>query len=116
MYNRTDCDNQDSISIYIARKKKLRYVRINTLMISIDKCLVQLLNDGFVRLPDASSYEEFLDTLGEYAGRTKDDQEYFIKDFHLNDVLVFLQSTQFHNYVLYKNGSLFLQDKVQMIY
>lgn len=73
---------------------------------------MKLINDGFVQLPDAINYDEFLDTIAEYTGRNNMDQEYFIQDYHLNDVLVFLQSTQFHNYGLYKNGTLFLQDKV----
>lgn len=76
----------------------------------------KLVNDGFVQLPNANSYDEFLNTIAEYTGRNQVDEEYFIQDFHLNDVLVFLQSTQFHNYAPYKNGSLFLQDKVPAVF
>ncbi|KAI5710418.1 hypothetical protein M8J75_008507 [Diaphorina citri] len=109
--SKTDCDTLDSTNHFISAKKKLRYVRVNTLMISTEDLMEKLVNDGFVQLPNANSYNEFLNTIAEYTGRNQVDEEYFIQDFHLNDVLVFLQSTQFHNYAPYKNGSLFLQDK-----
>lgn len=105
-----NCDN--SLTQFLACKKKVRYARVNTLMLSVEECVVKLTDDGFLQLPDAKTYDEFLNMIAEYTGRTNVEQEYFILDYHLNDVLVFLQSTQFHNYSLYKNGSLFLQDKV----
>lgn len=76
--------------------------------------LTQLVNDGFVQLPKATTYDEFLNTIDKITSRSQVDEEYFMPDYHLHDVLVFLQNTNFHNYGPYTNGSIFLQDKASV--
>uniref|UniRef100_A0A8D8Q5H1 Probable 28S rRNA (Cytosine-C(5))-methyltransferase n=1 Tax=Cacopsylla melanoneura TaxID=428564 RepID=A0A8D8Q5H1_9HEMI len=105
-----NCDSPNSYEHFIATKKKLRYVRVNTLMISKEDLISTLVSDGFVEIPKSNSYDEFLTLIIEYTARTVN-EEYFVQDYHLDDVLVFLQSTNFHDYAPYTSGSIFLQDK-----
>lgn len=41
---------------------------------------------------------------------------YFIRDYHMQDVILFPYGTVFAKNVFFKNGSFLLQDKVKMIY
>lgn len=85
-----------------------RYVRVNTLVCSIEEAIKLLVEEGWVKvtLKKKSDYAAFLERV-----KNLDESE-FLVDYHLEFLLVFPPKTQFHNHYLLENGSLFLQDKV----
>ena len=85
-----------------------RYVRVNTLVSSTEKVCTKLIADGWkqVKSKKKTGYEGFIERV-----RSLSDNE-FMMDFHLDFLLVFPSSAQFHNHELLKSGSILLQDKV----
>jgi putative methyltransferase len=83
-----------------------RYVRINTLLVSIDETLDAFYNDGWNLLPRCESYASHLEIVSSLAN------DNFIQDFHIPEVLVFPSGTKFHDNPWHLNGKLLLQDKV----
>ncbi|XP_037628438.1 probable 28S rRNA (cytosine-C(5))-methyltransferase isoform X2 [Sebastes umbrosus] len=81
-----------------------RYVRVNTLKISVEDTVDYLKRDGFSYLGQASSLEDL-------AVRKK----HFVMDMHLPELLVFHPKTDFHDHFLYKNGHIILQDKASCL-
>ena len=85
-----------------------RYVRVNTLVSSTEKVCTKLIADGWkqVKSKKKTGYEGFIERV-----RSLSENE-FMMDFHLDFLLVFPSSAQFHNHELLKSGSILLQDKV----
>ena len=85
-----------------------RYVRVNTLVSSTEKVCTRLIEEGWkqVQWKKKSGYESFIERVKILA------RDEFVVDFHLDFLLVFPFSAQFHNHSLLKNGSILLQDKV----
>lgn len=89
-----------------------RYVRVNTLVSSAEDVCSQLAEEGWnlVRLKKKkTSYEEFLAKVRDLGEKD------FLMDYHLDFLLVFPPSAQFHDHSLLLNGSILLQDKVYLI-
>ncbi|KAM9344428.1 28S rRNA (cytosine-C(5))-methyltransferase [Pholidichthys leucotaenia] len=81
-----------------------RYARVNTLKTTVDDVVDYLKRDSFAYLGQASRLEDL--TL---KGKV------FVRDIHLQDVLVFSPKTDFHDHFLYKAGHIILQDKASCL-
>lgn len=90
---------------------KPKYVRVNTLKISVDEVIDNFRNEGWslVRCGDGSDYSAFLATSASLS------EEQFMADTLIKDLLIFPPGTQFYGHNLYKNGCFVLQDKVILI-
>ena len=83
-----------------------RYVRVNTLLMSIDEALNAFYEEGWNLLTRCCSYTSHLETI---SSLNSDD---YIQDFHIPEVFIFPSGTKFHNHPGYLKGKLLLQDKV----
>lgn len=85
-----------------------RYVRVNTLVSSVEKVSTMLMNEGWkqVKSKKKTGYKGFIERVKTLA------ENEFMMDFHLDFLMVFPPSAQFHNHELLKNGSILLQEKV----
>jgi len=84
-----------------------RYVRVNTLVCSVEEAIRLLVDEGCVKvtLKKKSDYAAFLERVKNLS------ESEFLVDYHLEFLLIFPPKTQFHGHYLLENGSLFLQDK-----
>lgn len=87
-----------------------RYVRVNTLLTSVDEALDAFYYDEWNLLPRCDTYSSHLKAVSNIGCSD------FIQDFHIPEVFVFPPGTQFHNHPGYLNGKLLLQDKVRLSY
>lgn len=85
-----------------------RYVRVNTLISSVEKVSSRLIEDGWTQLSfkKETGYEGFIEKVKNLS------ENEFILDFHLDFLMVFPSSAQFHEHDLLRNGSILLQEKV----
>ncbi|GLH15049.1 uncharacterized protein GBIM_19452 [Gryllus bimaculatus] len=98
-----------SIPVDLTEEKPLQYVRLNTLLVTINGTIQQLIDDGWQLKDTPETYELFIkcaSNLGE---------NQFMKDYHLDDVLIFPQRSNMHEHKLVENGSLLLQDKASCL-
>lgn len=86
--------------------KKPRYVRINTLLVTLKRGIAWFREEGWSLMPKCSSYVEHLNVVKNLR------KPNFIQDFHIPELLVFPSDTTFHNHPGYQNGEIILQDKV----
>ncbi|KAK0175277.1 hypothetical protein PV327_009038 [Microctonus hyperodae] len=96
-------------STIINKAAKPRYVRINTLKITVDEAINNFYNEGYTLLSQSKNYEEFLAKLHELTEYT------YIQDFHMSELFAFAPGTQFHNYPGYISGAIVLQDKASCL-
>lgn len=87
---------------------KPKYVRVNTLKISVNEVVDIFRDDGWslIRCGDGSDYAVFLATSASLG------EDQFMIDIHVKDLLLFSPGTQFYEHKLYKSGCIVLQDKV----
>ncbi|XP_017760729.1 PREDICTED: probable 28S rRNA (cytosine-C(5))-methyltransferase isoform X2 [Eufriesea mexicana] len=85
--------------------KKPRYVRINTLLVTLKKGIGYFQAEGWSFMPKCSSYVEHLNAIKNLR------KPNFIQDFHFPELLVFPSDTTFHDHPGYQNGEIILQDK-----
>lgn len=105
-----DCD--DSIqSIPQHKILKPRYVRVNTLKISVEEAVNNFKEEGWIFVPffNKTDYEGFQNRLT----NLKPDE--FIKDIHIPDLLIFPPRTEFYQHQAYKTGNIILQDKASCL-
>ncbi|XP_003979035.2 28S rRNA (cytosine-C(5))-methyltransferase [Takifugu rubripes] len=81
-----------------------RYVRVNTVKTTVDDVVDYLKRDGLTYLGQASRIDDL--TLKE---------KEFLRDMHLQELLVFSPKTDFHDHFLYKAGHIILQDKASCL-
>lgn len=84
-----------------------RYVRVNTLQLSLSQALQRLTSDGFT---DATSaLGESQESFAKFVSKLKANE--FVQDDLIENLLVFPHGTHFYEHPLYVGGSLILQDK-----
>ncbi|XP_045115578.1 28S rRNA (cytosine-C(5))-methyltransferase-like [Portunus trituberculatus] len=89
-----------------------RYVRVNTLVSSVEAVHAKLFNEGW-RL---TSYDRGHTTYDDFLYLVENLEEYcYLIDYHIQDLLVFPPSTPFWNSSLYKNSVIILQDKASCL-
>ncbi|XP_046437723.1 28S rRNA (cytosine-C(5))-methyltransferase-like [Daphnia pulex] len=88
-----------------------RYVRVNTLVSTTEKVCTKLIAEGWkqVKSKKKTGYEGFIERVKSLS------ENEFIMDFHLDFLLVFPSSAQFHNHDFLRNGSILLQDKASCL-
>ncbi|XP_011300934.1 probable 28S rRNA (cytosine-C(5))-methyltransferase [Fopius arisanus] len=94
------------------KKEKSRYIRINTLVKSVEDAIEGFKWDGYELLPRSKTYEEFLETV-----RNLGNWPYpvFIQDFHVEELFAFPAGTHFYDHPGYKSGAIILQDKASCL-
>lgn len=93
-------------SISFLSVRKPRYVRVNTLLLSVKKAIAFFEDEGWSLLSECSNYTTHL-TAVKNLSKPK-----FIQDFHIPEILIFPPDTSFHKHSAYQNGEIILQDKV----
>ncbi|XP_012219603.2 28S rRNA (cytosine-C(5))-methyltransferase [Linepithema humile] len=104
--------NLKCIETLISHKNKVqkpRYVRVNTLMLSVEKAISIFQEAGWKLLSRSTTYSSYLQSLSQLS------KPYFIQDLHIPEVLAFPFSTSFHQHPSYQNGELILQDKASCL-
>ncbi|XP_020280184.1 probable 28S rRNA (cytosine-C(5))-methyltransferase [Pseudomyrmex gracilis] len=91
------------------KAQKPRYVRINTLLLSIEEALSFLQEEGWELLPKSTTYPLYLQTVSRLS------EPYFIQDFHIPEILTFPSGTVFYDHPGYQKGKLLLQDKASCL-
>lgn len=86
--------------------EKPRYVRVNTLIMSVDDAIQEFKNDGYILLPKSPNYKSYLKSLESL------DTFSFIQDYHIRELFAFKAGTAFYDHDGYNSGALVLQDKV----
>lgn len=93
-------------------EKNPRYVRINTLLASVERVHAQLAKEGWNLIKYEASqatYDEFLDYVKNM------DAKCYMEDYHIPDLLLFPHGTAFWDNDLYKNSLIILQDKASCL-
>ena len=85
-----------------------RYVRVNTLKITVMDAIKQFQNEGWTwkAVNPPETYNEFVNIV-----RNLKENE-FVCDIHVDELLIFAPSAILSDNPLYENGSILLQDKV----
>lgn len=86
-----------------------RYVRVNLIKTSVDEVVNSFVDEGWTLLhvpTDFSSFKEVCQNL---------EENQFLRDFHLDDLLVFPAHTDFHDSRLVQDGRVILQDKASCL-
>lgn len=98
--------NHDLIPARVQEREDLlpRYVRVNTLRMSVEDAVDYLKREGFTYKGQAAKLEDF---------NLKGKQ--FVQDNDIPEILVFSPKTDFHDHFLYKAGHIILQDKASCL-
>ncbi|XP_011864315.1 PREDICTED: probable 28S rRNA (cytosine-C(5))-methyltransferase [Vollenhovia emeryi] len=99
----------ETLAVDKEKGQKPRYVRINTLLLSVEKAISLFQEDGWQLLPKSTTYSSYLQSLSQLS------KPHFIQDLHIPEMLVFPPSTPFHKHSSYENGELILQDKASCL-
>ncbi|XP_071876755.1 nop2/Sun-like domain containing protein 5 [Bombus fervidus] len=89
--------------------KKARYVRINTLLVSLEKGISYFQEEGWSFMPKRQSYVEHLNVIKNLK------KPNFIQDFHISELLIFPPGTTFYDHPGYQSGEILLQDKASCL-
>ncbi|XP_012062571.1 PREDICTED: probable 28S rRNA (cytosine-C(5))-methyltransferase [Atta cephalotes] len=101
-YIETFVDHKDKV-------KRPRYVRVNTLLLTVEEAISFFQQDGWQLLPKSTTYSSYLQSLSQLS------KPYFIQDLHIPEILAFPSSTIFHDHSGYRDGKLILQDKASSL-
>nr|CAD7398826.1 unnamed protein product [Timema cristinae] len=84
-----------------------RYVRVNTLLSSIEDVIEIFQAEGWQLDVTPDSYQAFLQSVSNLS------EDHFLQDLHMKELLIFPKRTEFFYHHLYQNGSILLQNKVR---
>ncbi|XP_074113899.1 nop2/Sun-like domain containing protein 5 isoform X1 [Cotesia typhae] len=101
--------SNDKIEKSIKKVEKPRYVRVNTLIMSVDDAIQEFKNDGYNLLPKSPNYKSYLKSLESL------DTFSFIQDYHIRELFAFKAGTAFYDHDGYNSGALVLQDKASCL-
>ncbi|XP_046830934.1 28S rRNA (cytosine-C(5))-methyltransferase [Vespa crabro] len=101
--------NASDIAIPQKTVSKPRYVRVNTLLLSVNEAIQNFEYEGWSLLLEYTDYSSYLKLISNLS------KPYFTKDYHIPELLVFPHGTLFFNHSSYKNGELILQDKASCL-
>ncbi|CAH0555328.1 unnamed protein product [Brassicogethes aeneus] len=90
---------------------KPRYVRVNTLSCTVNEAIENFSEEGWVlsKHLDNKDYTGFLEKIIQL------NEDEFIPDIHIPNLLIFPIKTQFYRHPAYKNGQIILQDKASCL-
>lgn len=91
---------------------KPRFFRVNTLLTTLEEILEKLSKLKYKKLETPKSYAEFLELIksDKFKGNV------FVQDVHIKELLVFNSKVKFYKLEEYNNGSLIIQDKVNLYF
>ncbi|KAH0552412.1 hypothetical protein KQX54_009645 [Cotesia glomerata] len=101
--------SNDKIEKTIKKVEKPRYVRVNTLIMSVEDAIQEFKNDGYILLPKSPNYKSYLKSLESL------DTFSFIQDYHVRELFAFKAGTAFYDHDGYHSGALVLQDKASCL-
>ncbi|XP_053997732.1 28S rRNA (cytosine-C(5))-methyltransferase [Hylaeus anthracinus] len=104
-----NCSDVEVLQPTLTTVRKARYVRVNTLLLSLEKAISYFQDEGWTLLPECPDYTAHLEAV------TNLSKPKFIQDFHIPELLVFPHDTSFHNHSGYKKGEIILQDKASCL-
>ncbi|XP_069683821.1 28S rRNA (cytosine-C(5))-methyltransferase [Periplaneta americana] len=92
-------------------KGRPRFVRVNTLVLTVNDALKYFRDEGWKLIPynENDNYSTFLDKVSALS------EDEFVQDFHIKELLIFPNKTEFYEHELYLNGSIILQDKASCL-
>ncbi|EFA10277.1 28S rRNA (cytosine-C(5))-methyltransferase [Tribolium castaneum] len=95
----------------VEQVEKPRYVRVNTLKITVNEAIEGFREEGWVlkRYTDSENYLGFLEAVSNLGSNE------FMVDLHIPYLLIFPPKTEFYQHAAYKNGSIILQDKASCL-
>ncbi|XP_012282913.1 probable 28S rRNA (cytosine-C(5))-methyltransferase [Orussus abietinus] len=88
-----------------SKVQKPRYVRVNTLLSTAKEVITSFINEGWQCLSRKGNYSSFLESVSNLEDDT------FLQDIHIPEVLIFPHGTKFHDHLAYRQGFIMLQDK-----
>ncbi|XP_015190481.1 PREDICTED: probable 28S rRNA (cytosine-C(5))-methyltransferase [Polistes dominula] len=101
--------NDSDVAIPQKTVSKPRYVRVNTLLLSVQEAIENFEYEGWSLLLDYTDYSSYLKLISNLS------EPYFTKDYHVPELLVFPYGTSFFNHPSYTNGKVLLQDKASCL-
>nr|XP_050844507.1 28S rRNA (cytosine-C(5))-methyltransferase [Vespula vulgaris]XP_050844508.1 28S rRNA (cytosine-C(5))-methyltransferase [Vespula vulgaris] len=101
--------NASDIAIPQKTVSKPRYVRVNTLLLSVNEVVQNFEYEGWSLVLEYTDYSSYLKLISNLS------EPYFTKDYHIPELLVFPHGTSFFNHPSYKNGEVILQDKASCL-
>ncbi|CAG9766044.1 unnamed protein product [Ceutorhynchus assimilis] len=103
-------DNNYTEDKHLTRGKP-RYIRINTLINSMNEALELFQEEGWTLIHPSkeNTYTSFLEQVENL------EDNCFLRDFHVPELLVFPGGTEFYNHPGYKKGVIILQDKASCL-
>jgi len=107
--DKQETEGEDLFSQGLSRVRLPRYARVNTLKTTVDDVIQYFVKEGYKLEVTEETLENFITQIGQL------DSSSFVKDFHLEFLLVFASNVRFHECSLYKDGSLILQDKASCL-
>ncbi|KAK8749779.1 hypothetical protein OTU49_015538, partial [Cherax quadricarinatus] len=99
-------------SSHVMKDNCPRYVRVNTLKTSLSNVQYQLDNNGWSLQeydPTQVTYSDFLKFIQELGEST------YLRDYHVDELLIFPPKTPFWDNFLYTNNDIILQDKASCL-
>ncbi|XP_015605203.1 probable 28S rRNA (cytosine-C(5))-methyltransferase isoform X2 [Cephus cinctus] len=84
---------------------KPRYVRVNTLYMSVSDVISAFAEEGWNILPKSANYDQFIESISNLT------EPNFVRDIHIPELLIFPSGTPFHDHEAYNKGAIVLQDK-----
>ncbi|KAL3287830.1 hypothetical protein HHI36_002289 [Cryptolaemus montrouzieri] len=105
-----DCNDAPK-NVLLHHVSKPRYVRVNTLKITVEEAVNNFKDEGWTFVPflNKFDYEGFLTRMDNL------EPHEFMTDLHISDLLIFPPKTEFYRHEAYKSRNIILQDKASCL-